>query len=66
MSDTVRDPLDLLAEEYLDRRRRGESPTIEEYAAAHPDLATQVRELFPTLEMMEDLASGADGADVRG
>src|SRR4051794_6573763 len=50
-----RDPLDVLAEEFVDRRRRGERPTVEEYADRHPDLAGQIRETFPALLMLEEL-----------
>jgi serine/threonine protein kinase len=56
VSDSDRDALDRLADEFLARRRKGERPSIEEYAAAHPHLASEIRELFPTLEMMEELA----------
>jgi hypothetical protein len=44
-----------LAEEFLDRHRRGERPSLEEYAAAHPELAGEIRRVFPALVMMEDL-----------
>ena len=51
-----RNPLDRVAEEFADRIRRGESPNVEAYAAAHPALADRIRELFPTLLVMEALA----------
>lgn len=47
--EDTRDPVEILAEELLRRRRRGESPRVEEYAAAHPELAESIRTLFPTL-----------------
>ncbi len=53
--DPERDPIEALAEEYLDRLRRGESPDLETYTAMHPDLAEEIRELFPTLAMLEKL-----------
>ena len=41
-SDT-RNPVEELAEEFLDRKRRGEPATPEEYAApAHPELADEI------------------------
>src|SRR5262245_17880639 len=47
---------DELAEEFAERYRRGERPTVEEYVAAHPELAAEIRDLFPTLAMIEELA----------
>ena len=46
-------PLDGLAEEFAARFRRGERPTIEEYVQRHPELAESIRQIFPTLVMME-------------
>jgi serine/threonine-protein kinase len=53
------DRLDDLAEEFMDRFRRGERPSVTEYTKKHPDLADEIRELFPALVMMEDLGSVA-------
>ena len=50
-----RDPVELLAAEYMDRLRNGERPDIEQYAAAHPESAEQIRDLFPTIAAMEGL-----------
>jgi len=56
MSDPhVTAAVDALAAEFMDRTRRGERPTVEEYAALHPELAAQIRELFPTIAALEDL-----------
>ncbi len=52
-----RDPLDRLAESFLDRFRRGERPSLGEYTAAHPELADDIRELFPALVEIEQLKS---------
>jgi serine/threonine protein kinase len=49
------DPLDVLAEDFLARQRRGESPSVEQYAAGHPELAEEIRELFPAMAAMEQL-----------
>src|SRR5262249_38086298 len=57
------DPLARLADEFLERYRRGERPALSEYAAAHPDLAEQIRELFPALVLMEDVRPGPPPAD---
>lgn len=48
-----RDPLDLLAEEFAHRCRRGEQPSIEEYVARHPDLAEPIRRLLPAVAFLE-------------
>jgi WD40 repeat protein/serine/threonine protein kinase len=60
-SSDQRNPVELLAEEFLERKRQGEKPTLREYLERHPDLADEIRELFPALLMMEDLgdSSGA-------
>ena len=55
------DPLDDLAHEFLERHRRGERPSLEEYIDRYPQLADAIRELFPTLAMMERLRSDPDG-----
>jgi serine/threonine protein kinase/WD40 repeat protein len=60
-SSNDRDPVEHLAEEFAERRRRGERPTIDEYAARHPELAEAIRDLFPALLMMEDLGDGSLG-----
>jgi serine/threonine protein kinase/tetratricopeptide (TPR) repeat protein len=48
-----------LAEAFLQRHRRGERPSVEEYAAAHPELAGEIRRLFPAVLMMERLKPAA-------
>src|SRR4051812_46844714 len=50
-----RNPVDRLAEEFAGRLRRGERPSPSQYAREHPELASEIRELFPALEMMERL-----------
>ena len=63
-----RDPLDLLAEEFVGRYRRGEQPVLAEYIEAHPELAEQIDELFPALLMMEQVkpAEGKLAANFAG
>src|SRR6185369_8825166 len=43
-----------LAEEFLARFRRGERPALSEYTGKYPELAGDIRELFPALVMLED------------
>jgi WD40 repeat protein/serine/threonine protein kinase/Flp pilus assembly protein TadD len=54
-----RDPIEVLAEEFLARKRRGEKPTLSEYTDKYPHLAADIRELFPALLMMEDLGASS-------
>ncbi len=58
MSDAQapRNPVEELAASFLERYRRGEHPSLTEYAEKHPDLADEIRELFPALVLMERLA----------
>ncbi|HUR53278.1 MAG TPA: serine/threonine-protein kinase, partial [Gemmataceae bacterium] len=50
-----RDPVDLLAEDFADRLRRGEYPSVSDYAAKHPDHAEQLRDLLPAVAQIEQL-----------
>jgi hypothetical protein len=59
MSDTTsgsgRDSVEQLLESFLARWRRGERPSLEEYAARCPERADEIRELFPAVVEMEPL-----------
>ena len=48
-----RDPVELLADEFAARCRRGESPSIFEYTTKYPQHAGRIEELFPAVAMME-------------
>lgn len=50
-----RDPVEILGEEFLARRRRGEDPQIHQYIAANRQYAERISELFPAMIAMEDL-----------
>jgi serine/threonine protein kinase/tetratricopeptide (TPR) repeat protein len=50
-----------LAEEFLERYRKGERPSLKEYIDRHPALAGEIREVFPAMAMMEKIAL-ADGS----
>ena len=45
--------VDRLAEEFLERHRRGERPAIDEYIERHPEWADEIRDVFAALMMME-------------
>ncbi len=51
--------MDRLAEEFLARLRRGERPSVSEYVERHPDLADDIRDVFPPLLLMEEAARPA-------
>jgi serine/threonine protein kinase/WD40 repeat protein len=57
VSSSDREPIEELAESFLARFRAGERPSLTEYTAAHPELADQIRELFPALVEMEQAVS---------
>jgi hypothetical protein len=45
-----------LAEEFLERYRQGERPSLKEYTDRHPELAAEIKQLFPAMAMMENIA----------
>jgi serine/threonine protein kinase/Tfp pilus assembly protein PilF len=53
-SDSGFNPMAGLADEFLERYRRGERPALSDYARQHPKLADQIEDLFPALVMLED------------
>ena len=59
MTDSLseREPIEELAESFLARFRAGERPPLTELSAAHPELAQQIRDLFPALIEMERAGS---------
>jgi WD40 repeat protein/Tfp pilus assembly protein PilF len=67
-SSDARNPVEVLAEDFLERKRRGEKPTLREYLDRHPDLGDEIRELFPALLMMDDLgdSTGATTGSLAG
>src|SRR5262245_19617931 len=42
-----------LADEFAQRYRRGERPSLAEFVERHPELADDIREFFPTVVEME-------------
>src|ERR1700682_4286775 len=45
-----------LAEEFLERYRKGERPPLKEYIDRHPELAAEIKDVFPAMAMMEKIA----------
>src|SRR5262245_42215886 len=60
------DLLNRLADEYLERLRRGEGPTIEEYSARYPELAAEILDIFAAVaeigQLEVDLDEAREGA----
>jgi serine/threonine protein kinase len=56
-SSSDRNPVEALADDFLRRQRGGERPTLEEYCRRHPELADEIRDVFPVLIRMENMRS---------
>jgi serine/threonine protein kinase/WD40 repeat protein len=54
MQQNQRNPLEELADAFLKRYRHGERPALTEYTQKYPELAEEIRDLFPALVMMEE------------
>jgi serine/threonine protein kinase len=57
LDDTNRNPMDVLAEQFTNECREGLRPSVEEYAEQHPQLAEKIRDLFPSIQAIEQLGS---------
>src|SRR5262245_58382052 len=49
-----------LADEFAARHRAGERPTLQEYIDRHPELADNIREMFPAMVEMEQVKEDQD------
>ena len=49
------DLLDRLVEEFAARLRRGERPALKDYTDRYPELADEIRELFPAMVQVEHI-----------
>jgi eukaryotic-like serine/threonine-protein kinase len=56
-TESARNPIEVMMEEFVQRRRRGETPTVEEYEGKLPHLAVQIRNLFPAFVLLEQAAA---------
>ena len=61
-----RDPLEALAEEFLDRMRCGERPAVSEFLARAPERAGELGELLSALLLVEDVKLHADATSAAG
>ena len=57
------DLLARLAAEFVERIRRGEAPTLEQYTDRHPELADDIRDLFPAMVQAEQADGDRKGGE---
>ncbi|MCY2990082.1 MAG: protein kinase [Planctomycetota bacterium] len=57
MAESEHDLIDTLADEFLERLQRGETPSISEYEQAHPTCAEELRRVLASVEMVEHMAN---------
>jgi WD40 repeat protein/serine/threonine protein kinase len=65
-SSSEQDLLNTVAEEFAERQRQGERPSLTEYIGRYPQLAEQIRELFPALALMEQVRPAQGEATAAG
>ena len=53
--------IDELADEFLELRRDGKKPTIQEFTQANPDIAAPLRDFLKTILMVDNFKKGAAG-----
>ena len=59
-TDSEADPLVDLAQEFADRYRRGERPSLSDYAGRYPEHAERIQRIFPAMVAMERLGSAEE------
>ena len=57
MAESEHDLIDTLADEFLERLQRGETPSISEYEQAHPACAEELRRVLASVQMVEQMAN---------
>src|SRR5271167_2846837 len=57
-SSSDQNTVDRLAEEFVERHRRGEHPDLAEYTQRFPQHAEAIRDLFPALVLIERVKPG--------
>ncbi|MFO0844204.1 MAG: serine/threonine-protein kinase [Gemmataceae bacterium] len=61
-SSSDRNPIEVLAEQFVERQRRGERLTLDAFAKEYPDLEEDIRDLFPVLIKIENVRPGSGDA----
>jgi WD40 repeat protein/serine/threonine protein kinase len=64
-SESTSDLVLELAEEFLGRYRAGQRPPLREYTERYPDLAGEIRHVFPAMAMMENIALADESLEGR-
>jgi serine/threonine protein kinase len=62
-STADRNPFERLAEEFAERIRRGEHPSLTEYIERFPEHADDIRDLFPALALVEKFKPARQDVD---
>ncbi len=63
LTQDQRNQLEALAEEYAGRKRHGDEVAIEEYVQRYPELASDIRELFPVVAMLDKAGGKSERLD---
>jgi serine/threonine protein kinase/formylglycine-generating enzyme required for sulfatase activity len=69
MSDndpSVADPFGQIADEFVEAFRRGQRPSVEEFARRYPAHADAIRDMLPALLLMEQAKAAGDAAGEEG
>src|SRR5262245_40517725 len=59
------DPLGQIADEFVEAFRQGKGPSVEEFARRYPQHADEIREVRPTLVLMETARPADDSSGQR-
>ena len=51
--DPNREPIEEIAENFAERYRQGDRPSIDEYCRRYPEIEAEIRELFPSIVAIE-------------
>jgi hypothetical protein len=59
------DPLGPIADEFVEAFRRGQRPSVEEFARRYPEHADEIRDMLPALALMEKAKAADDSSAQR-
>ena len=61
---SIADPFGQIADEFVEAFRQGKRPSVEEFAQRYPEHADEIRDLFPALVMMEQIAPESEAGSL--